>query len=135
MRKRIFTSLLVAIAIIGMSIYPNNVVSATSRKPITQLTGYVFPPREDPYDVEGLLVQVDCLDYFTGKNYGSGEDRVAADGSYLVTIPMDQCPAGCRILGGAGDDDNLHYGHGRNYGDRTITSKLIIYEGDIGMLW
>lgn len=133
MKKRILTGLLIGVSSVIIGLCPE--VALAESKPMTYITGYVLTRWDDPFDVTGLKVQVSCLDMFTGEYYGGGEDIVGADGGYLIILPAEKCPAESRLLGGAGDDEDLHYGHGRNFGDRVINSKLILYEGDIGMLW
>src|SRR5919199_1586907 len=132
MKNYLRAALFILIASISISLVPN--VAMASTAPTTRITGNVWPPRDDPYDVAGLKVGVTCLDYFTGQYYGYGTDIVEADGSYLITLPMKDCPEGSRLLGGAGDEGPLHYGHGRNYWPTFVNSKLVIYIGDIGML-
>lgn len=134
MKKRLLASLCMALCsvIIGLN---SSVVTAASM-PVTYITGYVFAPEGDPYNVAGLKVSITCLDYDTGKYYGSGYDIADADGSYLIALLAEKCPANSMLLGGAGDDTGrLHYGHGRNFVSFAINSKLTIYTGDIGMMW
>jgi len=134
MKKHIIVSLLfIAVSSIATGFCSQTAFAAS--KPVAYVIGYVFPPRNNPYDASDLKVEITCLNSFTGHYTGSGTDTTDASGSFLVIIPVEQCPRDSRIIGNVGDKNGLHYGHSDRFANSLINTKLILYEGSVRMLW
>lgn len=133
MKKYIIASLLfVAVSGVVTSFCSQTAVAAS--KPVAYVIGYVLPPRNNPYNVTNLKVEITCLNSFTGHYTGSGTDTTDTSGSFLVIISEEQCPRDSRIIGSVGDENGVHYGYGDRFANSLINTKLILYEGSIRML-
>lgn len=133
MKKHIIVSLLF-IAVSGITASFCSQTAFAASKPVTYVIGYVFPPRNDPYDVTGMKVEITCLNSFTGHYTGSGTDTADASGSFLVIMPEEQCPRDSRIIASVGGENESHYGHSDRFANSLINTKLTLYEGSIRML-
>lgn len=133
MKKHIIVSLLF-IALSGITASFCSQTAFAASKPVTYVIGYVFPPRNDPYDVAGMKVEITCLNSFTGHYTGGGTDTADASGSFLVVIPTEQCLRDSRIIASVGDKNGLHYGYSDRFANSLINTKLILYEGSVRML-